>query len=124
MKEKRKQHLMKTQTAMAMPEPRAEESQAPIAEVVEEQQPETRTTQEEVNRYGYQSINSAPRNGTLIFVSETGADRGEIVFWKRTRAFANATHKWEETGFFVNSLTNLPLAYRPQFWRTRGMYEI
>lgn len=77
-----------------------------------------------LNHYGYRSITSAPRNGTLIFVSSTGEDKGEMVFWKKTRAFANATHRWEDTGFFVNVVTNLRVVGDPKFWRMRVNYEI
>lgn len=76
------------------------------------------------SRYDYHDIHSAPRNGALIAVSATGADEGVDVFWKRTRAFANATHRWEETGFFVNIITNLRVDFEPRYWRTRGMYEV
>jgi hypothetical protein len=93
-----------------------------IPEVIQEVEPVTET--EPKNRYDYHDINSAPRNGTLIVVSETGMDKGEIVFWKRTRAFANATHRWEETGFFVSNITNLPILFKPKYWRNRSLYEI
>lgn len=76
------------------------------------------------SRYDYHDINSAPRNGTLIVVSENENDKGTIVFWKRTRAFANATHKWEETGFFANNITNLRISFTPKYWRMKGQYEI
>lgn len=74
--------------------------------------------------FNYEPISSAPRNGTIIFISETGKDKGEAAFWKKTRAFANATHRWEETGFFVHNITNLPVSFKPAFWRMRNMYEI
>lgn len=77
-----------------------------------------------LSRYDYHDIHSAPRNGTLIIVSGTGADEGVGVFWKRTRAFANATHRWEETGFFVNIITNMRVDFEPRYWRNRGMYEV
>lgn len=72
----------------------------------------------------YSNINSAPRNGSLIVVSKNGDDKGEIVFWKRTRAMSNATHRWEETGFFVNNLTGMGLSFVPKYWRPKSIYEI
>lgn len=79
---------------------------------------------EKVNLYDYNDISTAPRNGTLIIVSETGEDKGDIVFWKKTRAFANATHRWEETGFFAGNISNLPISFVPKYWRTRSIYEV
>lgn len=75
-------------------------------------------------KYEYSPIGTAPRNGTLIIVSGTQEDKGEIAFWKKTRAFANATHRWEETGFFVSNITNLRLSFTPKFWRIKNIYEI
>ncbi len=71
-----------------------------------------------IPQYDYYDIQSAPRNGLQMFVSATGADIGERVFWKRTRAFANATHRWEETGFFVDVITNMRVAFEPRYWRS------
>jgi hypothetical protein len=103
--------------------PIVEKAEIPIT-VKEELAPSTETVEPEKNRYDYHEINSAPRNGTLIIVSENGTDKGEIAFWKKTRAFANATHRWEETGFFVSNITNLPLSFKPKFWRIKTLYEI
>lgn len=77
-------------------------------------------------QYVYESIATAPRNGSLIVVSETGdsKDKGSIVLWRKTRAFANATHRWENTGFFVNNITNLAISFTPKYWRPRKIYEI
>lgn len=79
---------------------------------------------QDTNRYGYESIKTAPRNGSLIVVSETGIDKGEIAFWKKTRAFVNATHRWEETGFFASNMSNLRLSFTPKFWRIKEVNEI
>ena len=88
---------------------------------VEKRPPEV---EEKRNRYNYQDIDTVPRSGAMVILSETGEDAGEAAFWKKTRAFANATHKWEETGFFVSNITSLPIVFKPKFWRMRGMYEI
>lgn len=96
------------------------------AEILEERsvEPVPPTQPDKQNRYDYQDIKSAPRNGALIIISETGGDKGEIAFWKKTRAFANATHRWEETGFFVSNITNMRVSFTPNYWRSRSIYEV
>lgn len=102
---------------MARPEIRYEEKPSERVKDSPPQEPEK-------NRSDYHGIDSAPRNGVLIVLSETGKDKGEVGFWKKTRAFANATQKWEETWFFVSNTTNLKLSFKPKFWRARVAYEV
>lgn len=64
-------------------------------------------------------IDSASRNGTPIYLSEDGSDNGILGYWKKIRAFANATKKWEETGKFYDFMTGFPLNFTPKYWRSR-----
>lgn len=62
-----------------------------------------------------------PRNGMPIRVSDSVNDSGVVVFWKKTRAFANPTKKWEITGKWCNFLTGVPISFEPRYWRERNV---
>lgn len=104
--------MLDREQAAAVERARAEVQVEPVEAQVALEMPVT------MSQYDYRDIQSAPRNGLQVFVSATGADVGERVFWKRTRAFANATHRWEETGFFVDIITNVRVAFEPKYWRS------
>lgn len=60
-----------------------------------------------------------PRNGTSVRVSYTPNGIGIIAYWKKTRAFANPTRKWETTGVWCNFMTGTPLSSPPNYWKSR-----
>lgn len=64
-------------------------------------------------------INTPPRNGIPIKVSETTQGDGIIVFWKRLRAFANATKRWQENGAWIDFHTGMKIAFEPKYWKER-----
>lgn len=94
--------------------------------IVEEVQPEevfsnpdSGLESEDHSSYGWEDIGKAPRNGVGCFVSEKPTGEGVLVFWKKTRAFANATHRWEDYGKFVDFLTGVDLNFKPLFYKPR-----
>lgn len=89
------------------------EPSADTAEITLDEPESTKGTPE-----GWFPIESALHNGLPIYVSDDGV-RQVLVFWKRTRAFANATHKWEERGKWCESVTGFDLPFEPKFWRPR-----
>jgi len=64
-------------------------------------------------------IQIPPRNGTPIRVSETVTGEGILAFWRRTRAFANATRRWSDSGKWVDFSTGLDLKFVPKYWKPR-----
>lgn len=118
---KHKQSTAVEKRQLAMQKPVEKLAEKPVETPVEELQEKPKS---ENKQYDYQDIGGAPRNGSLIIVSETGKDLGEAVLWRRTRAFANATSRWEETGFFVSNRSGQKLSFTPKYWRVRGMYEV
>lgn len=70
--------------------------------------------------YGWQDITSAPRNGTPIEVMDELNTNIANVYWKKTRAFANPTHKWQETGFWCGELSGQKINFSPVYWRQRS----
>lgn len=64
-------------------------------------------------------LNTPPRNGIPIKVAETVQDSGIIVFWKRLRAFANATKRWQETGAWIDFHTGMKISFEPKYWKAR-----
>lgn len=68
--------------------------------------------------YKWQPIGTVPRNGIPLQLSETDdQEKGVIAYWRKTRAFANATHRWEETGFWTNTITGQNITFIPLFWK-------
>lgn len=109
------------------PEQKRQHAMKKPEKIVEEQTEEKAETLQENPKkpqYDYEDINSAPRNGSLIMVSATGEDAGEAVLWRKTKAFANATHRWEETGFFISNRSGQQVSFIPKYWRARRMYEV
>ena len=60
-----------------------------------------------------------PLNGMPVRLSENTNDDGVVGFWKKTRAFANTTRKWESSGMWCNFNTGLPLTFEPKYWKDR-----
>lgn len=60
-----------------------------------------------------------PRNGTPVRVSESTQGSGVTAFWKKTRAFANPTKKWETTGIWCDYLTGVKVPFTPKYWKDR-----
>ena len=60
-----------------------------------------------------------PRNGMPLRLSLDVDSEGTLAFWKKTRAFANSTKKWETTGSWCNFLTGLPVDFTPKYWKSR-----
>lgn len=69
--------------------------------------------------HGWQDISSAPRNGVPVEVMDEFHTNIANVFWKKTRAFANPTHRWVETGFWCGELSGQKLNFIPVYWKYR-----
>ena len=102
-----------------------------VQQVIEEDVPALLEKEEVVSRESklrediadWQPIATAPRNGKQILVSDGTKDNELLAYWRRTRAFANATHRWEETGFFHNPITNAKVAFDSLYWKEWGAYQ-
>lgn len=68
---------------------------------------------------GFLPINTALRNGLPLYVFENATSEGKLAFWKRTRAYANATHRWEETGKWIDFVTGGDISFVPRLWKPR-----
>lgn len=73
---------------------------------------------------GWQPIESdsnitPPRNGMAVRLSETPAGDGVVAFWKRERAFANATKRWQEHGVWRDFHTGAKVDFEPKYWKER-----
>lgn len=64
-------------------------------------------------------INLPPRNGNPVRLSETPDSEGVIAFWKRERAFANATKRWQEHGVWRDFYTGMKIDFEPKYWKDR-----
>lgn len=60
-----------------------------------------------------------PRNGMPVRLSETTDGEGILVFWKKTRKYANTTHRWEHSGKWCDFQTGLDINFIPKYWRER-----
>lgn len=60
-----------------------------------------------------------PRNGNPVRLSETPDSEGVIAFWKRERAFANATKRWQEHGVWRDFYTGMKIDFEPKYWKDR-----
>jgi hypothetical protein len=60
-----------------------------------------------------------PKNGTAVYVSDKPSGQGTLVVWKKTRAFANATRRWEATGVWIDFVSGIPIAFKPKYWKER-----
>lgn len=64
-------------------------------------------------------LNSPPRNGNPVRLSESPHNEGVIAFWKRERAFANATKRWQEHGVWRDFYTGMKIDFEPKYWKER-----
>ncbi len=60
-----------------------------------------------------------PRNGMAVRLSKTTEGEFVIAFWKRFRAFANATKRWNETGCWYDFHTGQKISFDPKYWKER-----
>ena len=60
-----------------------------------------------------------PRNGMPVRLS--GSADGEIFLciWKKTRKFANTTHRWQEGGKWVHFESGMDINFQPKYWKER-----
>ena len=68
---------------------------------------------------GGHSAGLPPLNGMPVKVTTDPQTTGITAFWKKTRAFANPTKKWELTGKWCDYLTGVPINFEPKYWRER-----
>lgn len=64
-------------------------------------------------------LNSPPRNGIPIRLSEEYNGEGVLAFWKKERAFANSTKRWEEHGVWRDFYTGMVISFKPKYWKER-----
>lgn len=69
--------------------------------------------------HNWQPINTAQHNGLPVKLTNDPGKEGVIAFWRKSRAFANATHRWEETGFWTDSITGKNIDFVPLWWKDR-----
>lgn len=69
--------------------------------------------------YNWEPISTVPHNGFPVKLTDDVSKPGVICFWRKTRAFANATHRWETTGFWVDSETSQNIKFTPLWWKDR-----
>lgn len=69
--------------------------------------------------HNWEPISSVPRNGFPVKLTDDVSLSGVVAFWRKSRAFANATHRWEETGFWTNSETGKNINFTPLWWKDR-----
>lgn len=60
-----------------------------------------------------------PRNGMGVKLSETPEGDGVLALWKKTRKFANPTHRWEESGKWVDFHSGMDISFQPKYWKER-----
>lgn len=60
-----------------------------------------------------------PRNGMAVRLSEDGEGEGILAIWKKTRKFANATHRWQEAGKWVDFHSGMDISFQPKYWKER-----
>lgn len=60
-----------------------------------------------------------PRNGMPVKLSENPDDEGVLAVWKKTRKFANATHRWSESGKWIDFYSGMDIPFQPKYWKER-----
>lgn len=60
-----------------------------------------------------------PRNGIPVRLSTTPEGDGVLAIWKKTRKFANPTHRWEESGKWVDFQSGMDISFKPNYWKER-----
>jgi len=61
-----------------------------------------------------------PRNGMPVKLSEIPEGDGVVGYWKKTRKFANATHRWQESGKWIDWFTGMDINFTPKYWKERN----
>ncbi len=79
--------------------------------------PEIKT--EQIASNNWKPIETVSRSGFPVKLTDDIEKPGVICFWRKSRAFANATHRWEETGFWTNSETGRNIEFIPTHWKDR-----
>jgi len=64
-------------------------------------------------------INLPPRNGNPVRLAEKPDGEGVVAFWKKERAFANATKRWQEHGVWRDFYTGMKIDFEPKYWKER-----
>lgn len=64
-------------------------------------------------------IKMPPRNGMPIRLSENPDEHGVLAMWKKTRKFANTTHRWMESGKWVDFQSGMDISFIPKYWKER-----
>lgn len=100
--------------------------ESPIEEKIHALVEQEKEEKPQVELNGWHSIekdchtaNKPPLNGMPVRLSEKTDEEGIIAFWKKTRAFANTTKKWEISGIWCNFNTGLPVRFEPKYWKER-----
>lgn len=60
-----------------------------------------------------------PRNGMGVKLAENSNDKGILALWKKTRKFANATHRWQESGKWIDFHSGMDINFIPKYWKER-----
>jgi hypothetical protein len=68
---------------------------------------------------GELSYTNPPRNGMPVYVCDAAKEKRTLVYWKKTRAFANATRTWELTGKWIDNMSGLAIDFTPKYWKER-----
>ena len=97
-------------TADYYPEPVQETHEQP------EVQPDV-DTPPDVN--GWNPISTVPHTGFPVKITDDVRKEGVVAYWRMSRAFANATHRWESTGFWTESDNGRNIDFVPKFWKER-----
>jgi hypothetical protein len=74
---------------------------------------------ETAKQNGWEPIETVPHNGFPVRITDSPEKEGVIAFWRKSRAFANATHRWQETGFWTDSIAGTNINFVPKFWKDR-----
>jgi hypothetical protein len=121
-------------SAMTSPQPVASSTQSlPVAENVDtittssqqKESPIEEKIHELVDINGWHPLHTQivllmpPRNGMPVRLSETTDGEGVFGIWKKTRKFANSTHRWEESGKWVDFQSGMDISFVPKYWRER-----
>lgn len=64
-------------------------------------------------------IEMPPRNGMGVRLSEFPEGEGVLAVWKKTRKFANTTHRWQESGKWVDFHSGMDITFQPKYWKER-----
>ena len=63
----------------------------------------------------YMTIDTAPKVGIQMVVSEMGLDEGVRALWKRSRFFEKG--RWQMTGKWIEPITGKDIGFEPKYWR-------